>query len=126
MARFKHTCWWCFAWARNGPKPLKRLPAALIRGAGKRGAPPHQPSTHVHIHTSRATEPMTLCVAACAGPQESLDSALFHFGQLLEHRPRHYEALAQLIALLRRCVRDSVLAAGTGRAPAASQPRFGL
>ncbi|GBF90474.1 hypothetical protein Rsub_03470 [Raphidocelis subcapitata] len=33
---------------------------------------------------------------------ENLDSAIFHFAQLLERRPCHYEALAQMMGLLRR------------------------
>ncbi|KAI8469287.1 MAG: intraflagellar transport protein [Monoraphidium minutum] len=38
--------------------------------------------------------------------QESPDSALFHFAQLLERRPRHYDALEELLGLLRRYRND--------------------
>ncbi len=38
-------------------------------------------------------------------PQENYDSAIHHYQQLLERRPAHHTALAQLLQLLRRAGR---------------------
>jgi tetratricopeptide repeat protein 21B len=35
--------------------------------------------------------------------RKEYDSATFHFQQLLEREPNHYEGLARLVDLLRRC-----------------------
>lgn len=72
----------------NGSQLLRLL---LLHSSWS-GACPHPLRPHSYAHTHTHTH----------NTQENLDSALFHFSQLLERRPRHYEALAQLIGLLRR------------------------
>jgi hypothetical protein len=62
----------------------------------------------IHTHTAPSTSHHEL--------QEQLDSALFHFAQLLERQPRHYEALSQLLGLLRRQV-QLIAWSGVGKTP---------
>lgn len=46
--------------------------------------------------------------------RKEYDSAIFHFQQLLEREPQHYEALSRLVDLLRRYVFSRRLLAFVG------------